>query len=127
MGSLAPTSWSGCRNDRRSGSAGHLEAVLSEIKRAQQDDLISGGRFTHALLDDPTLAPQAGRVFDEESEMETKPAPRCRHCGQTLRRMRLISELYRLRNLQVFECADCDTPHSNASGESSYSLLMFSL
>jgi hypothetical protein len=40
--------------------------------------------------------------------METELSPRCRHCGQTLRRMRLISHLYRLPNLQVFECADCD-------------------
>jgi hypothetical protein len=40
--------------------------------------------------------------------METEPSPRCRHCGQTLRRMRLISDLYRLPDLQVFECTDCD-------------------
>jgi hypothetical protein len=40
--------------------------------------------------------------------METEPAPRCRHCGQTLRRMRLISDLYRLPDLRVFECSGCD-------------------
>ena len=41
--------------------------------------------------------------------METEPSPRvCRHCGHALRRMRLISDLYRLPDLRVFECADCD-------------------
>jgi hypothetical protein len=44
----------------------------------------------------------------EESAMETKPSPRCPNCGQTLRRMRLISDLYRLPDLQVFECPGCD-------------------
>jgi hypothetical protein len=52
--------------------------------------------------------PHAGRVLDEESAMATEPSPRCRHCGQTLRRMRLISDLCRLPDLRVFECADCD-------------------
>jgi hypothetical protein len=40
--------------------------------------------------------------------METELSPRCPKCGQTLRRMRLISDLYRLPDLRVFECADCD-------------------
>jgi Ni,Fe-hydrogenase I small subunit len=40
--------------------------------------------------------------------METKPSPRCPNCGQALRRMRLISDLYRLPDLHVFECTGCD-------------------
>ena len=40
--------------------------------------------------------------------METEPSPRCRHCGRTLRPMRLVSDLCRASDLQVFECADCD-------------------
>jgi hypothetical protein len=40
--------------------------------------------------------------------METEPSPRCPNCGQPLRRMQLISDLYHLPDLRVFECADCD-------------------
>jgi hypothetical protein len=49
-----------------------------------------------------------GAFSTGKSEMETDPSPRCRHCGQTLRSMRLVSDLCRASDLQVFECADCD-------------------
>ena len=40
--------------------------------------------------------------------MDTEPSPRCPYCGQALRLMRLISDLYRASDLRVLECRDCD-------------------
>jgi hypothetical protein len=79
----------------------------AKATRRAGDDLILGGQF-YRLYSAVRHCPACRGVLDGESAMETELSPRCPKCGQTLRRMRLISDLYRLPDLRVFECADCD-------------------